>query len=76
MIEAIKGTVKDHDQRIERLELSQESTKDTLADLRKELQGMRDSITKQLNNTMLMILASVVLYIIAQLFGISGGHVG
>ena len=72
----IASILQDHNQRIERLELSQESMKDALSELRKELQAMRESITKQLNNTMLMILASVVLYIIAQLFGLSGGHVG
>ena len=65
--------LKNHDKRIERLELEQDSLKGLLAELREDLQRMRESITKQLNSTMLMILASVVLYIVAQLFGLSHG---
>ncbi len=65
--------LKNHDKRIERLELEQDSLKGLLAELREDLQRMRESITKQLNSTMLMILASVVLYIMAQLFGLSHG---
>lgn len=65
--------LKAHDKRIERLELEQDSLKGLLAELREDLHRMREGITKQLNSTMLMILASVVLYIVAQLFGLSHG---
>lgn len=71
----VANILQDHHQRIERLEAAQETMKMTLAELRQDLRAMRDSITRQLNNTMLMILASVLLYVVAQLLGLSG-HIG
>lgn len=66
----IHDTLSNHDQRIERLELAQESVKDTLTTLRQEVQDMRSGITKQLNGTMLIVLGSVVLYVVANILGL------
>ncbi len=70
IMHTLTDTIKDHDQRIERLELAQESVKDTLATLRQEVQDMHMGITKQLTGTMLIVLGSVVLYIVVNLLGL------